>query len=180
MTVNENTSAEHIDAEPEVTFFAPVRPTVVQALRPGDEILVPTDDGPFPHVAQRARITDIRDDEASRLITVNGDLIGEVSGLFEKPANPGEVLHRLVQPGEPPQNESSILVRGDKLWKWIGATMNVADQPEQFILLAWQRVQDDEIDGEAIEVRMRSVWNPRKTVTQTAMLDSTIAFKGYR
>ncbi|YCU36914.1 hypothetical protein ACRYGU_08465 [Mycobacteroides abscessus] len=132
-------------------------------------------------MAYRARITDIRDDEASRIITVNGELIGEVSGLFEKPAHPGEIFQRLVQPGEPPQGEESILVRGEELWKWIGATMNDPDgSGEQFILRTWRRVHDDEIDGEAIEIRMQSVWNPQKTVTHTALLSSTVGFKGYR
>lgn len=169
-------------AHDEITFFAPIRPTVVQALRPGDELLVPTGQGdPFPQVAYRARITDIRDDEASRLITVNGEMIGEASGLFEKPAHPGEMLHRLVQPGEPPQGDASILVRGVELWKWIGATMNDPDgSGEQFILRTWRRVHEVEIDGEAIEIRMQSIWNPKKTVTQIALLDSTIGFKGYR
>ena len=181
MTANENTPNEHVEAD-EITFFAPVRPTVVQGLRPGDELLVPTGEGdPFPQVAYRARITDIRDDEASRTITVNGELIGEVSGLFEKPAHPGEIFQRLVQPGEPPQGEESILVRGEELWKWIGATMNDPDgSGEQFILRTWQRVHDDEIDGEAIEIRVQSVWNPQKTVTHTALLSSTVGFKGYR
>jgi hypothetical protein len=166
----------------EITFFAPTRQNVVQALRPGDEILVPTDEGdPFPRVAYRARITDIREDEASRMITVNGELLGEVSGLFEKPARPGEILYRLAQPGELPQSESSILVHGVELWKWIGATMNDPDGTgEQFVLRTWRRVHDDEIDGEAIEIRMQGLWNPNKTVTQTATLDSTISFKGYR
>ena len=72
-------------------------------------------------------------------------------------------------------------MHGDNLWKWIGATM---DDPygsaEQFILRTWQRVHDDEIDGEAIEVRLQSVWNPKKTITQTALLDSTVGFRGYR
>jgi len=166
----------------EITFVAPTRQNVVQALRPGDEILVPTNEGdPFPQVAYRARITDIRDDEASRMITVNGELLGEVSGLFEKPAHPGEIFYRLAQPGEVPQSESSILVRGVELWKWIGATMNDPDgSGEQFILRTWRRVHEDEIDGEAIEIRMQSMWNPKKTVTQTALLDSTVGFKGYR
>ncbi|OKH85008.1 hypothetical protein EB75_02380 [Mycobacterium sp. ST-F2] len=174
MTVNNDAEHELADAN-EITFFAPLRPTVVQALRPGDELLVPTNDGD-----RRGRITDIRDDEETRTITVNGDLIGE-SGLFEKPAHPGEVLQRLVQPGEPLPGTESILVHGDNLWKWIGATM---DDPygsaEQFILRTWQRVHDDEIDGEAIEVRLQSVWNPKKTITQTALLDSTVGFRGYR
>jgi hypothetical protein len=166
----------------EFTFFAPVRRNVVQALRPGDEILVPTDGGdPFPEVAYRARITDIRDDEASRTITVNGELVGEVSGLFEKEAHPGEIFHRLAQPGEPPHSESSILVRGEELWKWIGATMNdPGGSSEQYILRTFRRVHEDEIDGEAIEIRMQSTWNPSKTVIQTALLSSTIGFKGYR
>jgi hypothetical protein len=181
MATNENASDERVDAD-EITFFAPVRPTVVQALRPGDEVLVPTTDGaPFPGVAYRARITDIRVDEATRLITVNGDLIGDISGLFEKPAHPGEILQRLVQPGEPPPGEASILVRGEELWKWIGATMNDPDgSGEQFILRTWRRVHEDEIDGEAIEIRMQSLWNPKKVVTQTALLNSTVGFKGYR
>jgi hypothetical protein len=51
---------------------------------------------------------------------------------------------------------------------------------EQFILRTWRRVHEDEIDGEAIEIRMQSMWNPKKTVTQTALLDSTVGFKGYR
>lgn len=161
----------------EITFFAPIRPTVVQALRPGDELLVPAGQGEM----SRGRVIDIYDDEASRMITVNGELIGGASGLFEKPAYPGEIFQRLLQPGEPPPGEASILVRGVDLWKWIGATMNVSELGgEQFILRTWRRVHDEEIDGEAIEIRMQSLWNPKKTVTQTAMLDSTIAFKGYR
>jgi hypothetical protein len=170
------------DAGDDITFFAPVRPTVVQALRPGDEILVPTDEGdPFPQVAYRARITDIRDDEASRTITVNGELIGEVSGLFEKPAHPGEIFRRLAQPGEPPQNESSILVRGEELWKWIGSKMNdPGGSKEQYILRTFRRVQDEEIGGEAIELRMQSMWNPKKTRIDTALPSATIGFKGYR
>lgn len=174
MTVNEDAEDEVGDAY-EITFFAPLRPTVVQALRPGDELLVPTSDGD-----RRGRITDIRDDEPTRTITVNGELVGE-SGLFEKPAHPGEILQRLGRPGEPLPGEGSILVRGEMLWKWIGAPMDDPQgSPEQFILRTWRRVHDDEIDGEAVEVRMQSVWNPKKTITQTALLDSTVSFRGYR
>ncbi|WP_368834105.1 hypothetical protein [Mycobacterium intracellulare] len=166
----------------EITFFAPVRSTVVQALRPGDEILVPTNEGdPFPHVAYRGRIIDIQDDEASRTITVNGELIGEVRGLFEKPAYPGEIFQRLAQPGEPPPGEASILVRGDELWKWIGSQMNdPAGSGEKYILRTFRRVQDDEIGGEAIEIRMQSMRNPKKTRIDTALPSATIGFKGYR
>jgi hypothetical protein len=175
-------AVEPVEADDEITFLAPVRRNVVQALRPGDVILVPiSENHPFPQMAYRARITDIRDDEASRMITVNGELLGEASGLFEKPAHPGEIFHRLAQPGELPESESSVLVHGVELWKWIGATMNNPDgSGEKFILRTWRRVHDDEIDEEAIEIRMQSIWNPQKTVTQTATLDSTIGFKGYR
>ncbi len=170
------------NAGDEITFFAPVRRNVVQALRPGDEILVPTNQGgPFPQVAHRARITDIRDDEVSRTITINGELIGEANGLFEKPAHPGEIFHRLAQPGEPPQSESSILVRGEELWKWIGSTMNdPGGSGEQYILRTFRRVQDEETGGEAIELRMQSMWNPKKTRIDTALPSATLGFKGYR
>ncbi len=76
----------------EITFFAPVRPTAARSMKPGDEMLVPTDEGPFPRVGYRGRITDIREDEATGMITINGELLGEQSGLFEKPARPWEVM----------------------------------------------------------------------------------------
>lgn len=166
----------------EITFCAPVRLNPVQALRVGDEILVPTNDGdPFPQVAYRARITDIRNDEESRTITVNGELVGEVSGLFEKPARPGEIFHRLAQPGETLQSESSILVKGEDLWRWLGSTMNCpAGTGEKYILRSFRRVHDEEIGGEAIELRMQSILNPQKTRVDTALLSATVGFKGVR
>ena len=181
MTVNDNAKDEHVDAD-EVTFFAPVRLNPVQALRVGDEILVPTNEGdPFPQVAYRARISDIQDHEESRTITLNGELIGEVSGLFEKPAHPGEIFHRLAQPGEPLQSESSILVKGEDLWRWLGSTMNCpAGTGEKYILRSFKRVQDEEIGGEAIELRMQSMSNPQKTRIDTALLTATVGFKGIR
>ena len=72
---------------------------------------MPTDEGPFPRFAYRRRITDIREDEASGLITINGELLGYASGLFEKPVYPGEVFQRLVQPGEPAPGTESVMVR---------------------------------------------------------------------
>ncbi len=114
----------HEDGDNEITFFAPIRPTVAQSLRPYDEILVPTGEDPFPQVAYRARIINIRYDEAAGLLIVNGEFVGDMSGLFEKPAYPGEIFQRLVQPGEPAPGSESILVRGEHLWRWTGAKMN--------------------------------------------------------
>lgn len=152
-----------VDEADQITFFAPIRPTAARSLRPGDEILVPTGKDPFPQVAYRARITDIRDDEASRMITVNGEFVGETSGLFEKPAHPGEVFQRLQQPGGPVPGTESILVRAEELWKWIGVDMNDPDgSSEKYVLRTFRRVHSNETDREAIELRLQCKVDPRK------------------
>jgi hypothetical protein len=147
MTVNENATDE--PDEPvetnEITFFAPIRPTAARSMKPGDEMLVPTDDGPFPHVASRGRITDIREDETSRMITINGELIGERSGLFERAAHPWEVMQRLLKPGGPVPGTESTLVRAEELWKWIGVDMN---DPER----CWRR------SGAGVRSRIRGTF----------------------
>ena len=51
---------------------------------------------------------------------------------------------------------------------------------EQYILRTFKRVHDEETGGEAIEVRLQSVWNPEKTNTMTLVLNATIGFKGHR
>jgi hypothetical protein len=165
----------------EITFFAPIRPTAARSLRPGDEILVPTGEDPFPQVAYRARITDIRDDEASGMITINGEFVGETSGLFEKPAYPAEVFQRLLRPGGPAPGTESIMVRGEELWKWLGTPMNDPNgSSEQYIIRTFKRVHEEEIGGEAIEVKLQSVWNPKKVNTVTMLPSAPIGFKGHR
>ena len=165
----------------EITFFAPIRPTAARSLKPGDEILVPTGEHPFPQVAYRAWITDIRDDEKSRLITINGEFAGEASGLFEKPAHPGEVFQRLQQPGGPVPGTESILVRAAELWKWIGVDMNDPDgSTEKYVLRTFRRVHSDETDREAIEVRLQSKVDPRKVRIMTFKSDGTVGFRGHR
>lgn len=165
----------------EVTFFAPIRPTAARSMRLGDEMLVPTDEGPFPHVAYRGRITDIRDDEASRMIILNGELIGEKSGLFEKPAHPWEVMQRLLKPGGPIPGSESVLVRAEELWKWIGVDMNDPEgSTEKYVLRTFRRVHSDETDREAIEVRLQSKTDPRKVRILTFKPDGTVGFKGHR
>ena len=65
--------------------FWPVRPTAARSMRRGDEMLVPTENAPWPQAAMHGRITDIRCDEATGLITINGELIlihPGVSGEF--------------------------------------------------------------------------------------------------
>jgi hypothetical protein len=171
-------NSEVLDAD-EVQFW-PIRPTAARSMRPGDEILVPSNDRP-PQAANHGRITDIREDEASGFITINGELIRGASGLFEKPAYPGEVFQRLLQPGDPAPGTESILVRAEHLWKWIGVQMNDPDgSGEQYILRTFKRVHDEETGGEAIEVRLQSMWNPKKTNTMTLVPNATIGFKGHR
>lgn len=82
--------------------FFPIRATAARSLRPGDHILVheagfPDTSRRGPHSGYKGRITDIREDEATCTITVNGELIGE-NGLFEKQAHPWDMFDRLVQP----------------------------------------------------------------------------------
>ncbi|OAN40335.1 hypothetical protein [Mycolicibacterium iranicum] len=150
-------------------------------MRPGDEMLVPDEDGPWPQAAMHGRILDIRDDEASGYIVINGELIRGASGLFEKPALPGEVLQRLLQPGGPVPGTESILVRANDLWKWVGVQMNDPNgSPEQYLIRTFRRVHDDEINGEAVELKLQSVWNRQKVNTITLMASATVSFHGHR
>ena len=181
MTVDENAQTEPGAEADEITFFAPVRPTAARSMKPGDEMLVPTDEGPFPHVAYRGRITDITDDESSGTIRINGELIGEKGGLFEKPVYPPEVIQRLVMPGDPVPGTESIMVHAGELWKWIGAPFNDPNGSlEKYILRTFKRIHDDELDGEAIEVKLQSTSNPKKINTMTLLTTATIGFTGHR
>lgn len=169
------------DEADEIKSFRPIRPTAARSLRPGDEVLVPTGEDPFPQAAYHARITDIRADEAAGLITINGELLGDVDGVFEKPAYPWEMFERIAQRREPEPGSESIMVRGEDLWKWLGAQMNDPHgSAEQYVLRTFKRVHDEEIGGEAIEVKMQSVWNPKKINTMTVTRGATVGFKGYR
>jgi hypothetical protein len=178
VTGNEN--AENEPAEADEVEIWPVRPTAARSMRPGDEMLVPSNDGPWPQAANHGRITDIREDEASGMITINGELIRGASGLFEKPAHPGEAIYRLLQPGDPAPGTESIWVRGVELWKWIGEQM---DDPhgstEKYILTGFRRANDPEL-GEIIQVKMQSMRNPRKLMTADITLDATARFDGHR
>lgn len=173
-------NSELLDAD-EVQFW-PIVPTAARSLRPGDEILVPsTDGGLWPQEACHGRITDIRDDEATGYITINGELVRGASGLFEKPANPGEVFQRLLQPGDAPRGTESILVRAEHLWKWIGVQMDDPNGgPEKYILRRFRRAHHEETDGEVVEVLLQAVWNSNKTITATLLPNATIGFKGHR
>ena len=51
---------------------------------------------------------------------------------------------------------------------------------EQQIIRTFRHVHDEEIGGEAIEVRLQSMWNPKKTNTLTLLPSGTIGFKGHR
>ena len=45
---------------------------------------VPSSDGPWPQAANHGRITDIREDEASGFITINGELEAEARAVFSR------------------------------------------------------------------------------------------------
>lgn len=163
-------------SEGEVQFW-PMRVTAARSLRPGDQLRIPTG----PHTGLRARITDIREDEASRTITINGEILGDEDGLFEKKAHPNELFDRLAQPGEPPQGGESRLVHADELWKWIGVDMNDPEgSAEKYVLRAFHRIHSEQTDSEAIEVRLQSKQDPRKLRIATFKPNGTISFKGHR
>lgn len=165
--------------------FRPIRPTAARSLRPGDEILVHEDGWPHttrrgPQSGYRGRITDIREDESTFTLAVNGELVG-ANGLFEKQARPWDPFDRLVQPGEPTPGTESRLVRGEELWKWLQVQV---DDPhgstEKYILRRFRRLHDQELDREVIEVVGQSTRNPTKTNTMTFPADTTIVFRGHR
>jgi len=161
--------------------FWPIRPTAARSMRPGDEMLVPNEDGPWPQAAMHGRITDIRCDEATGLITINGELIQGADGLFEKPAYPAEAIQRLLQPGGPPPGTESVIVPAPELWKWIGVDIDDPDgTAEKYVLRTFKRVFDDEINADAIELRLQSKWNPKKSYTATMLITGSITFLGHR
>lgn len=161
--------------------FWPIQPTAARSMRPGDEMLVPHEDGPWPQAARHGRITDIRCDETSGLITINGELIRGAGGLFEKPAYPHEAIQRLVQPGGPTPGTESVIVPAPDLWKWIGVDIDDPDgSDEKYVLRTFKRVHDDEIGAEAIELRLQSKWNPNKFNTLTMLVTGSITFIGHR
>lgn len=164
------------DGEP--VQFWPIRPTAARSLRAGDLVLVPDQNGTGMH----GRITDIRDDPPPvGMILINGELLHGGSGLFEKPAHPWEPIDRLVQPGEPPPNSESRLVRAVDLWKWLQVEVNDPEgSAEKYLLRTYRRLHDDELDREVIEVIGQSTWNPQKTNTMTFAPDAKIIFEGHR
>lgn len=146
-------------------------------------MVVPDEDGPWPQSVMHGRITDIRDDEESGLITINGELIRGAGGdgLFEKPAYPNEAIQRLLQPGGPIPGTESVIVPAPELWKWISVEIDDPDgAAEKYVIRSFRRVHDDEIDGEAIELRLQSTWNPRKFNTVTFLTTGSITFLGHR
>jgi hypothetical protein len=165
--------------------FWPIRPTAARSLRPSDEILVHEHGWPDttrrgPQTGLRGRITDIREDESTFTLTVNGELVGE-HGLFEKQARPWDGFDRLVQPGEPPPQTESRLVHGEELWKWLQVEVNDPDgSAEKYILRRFRRVHDEELDREVIQVVGQSTWNPRKTNTMTFFPKARIIFDDHR
>lgn len=127
------------------------------------------------------RISDIRDDERAGLITINGEIIRGARGLFEKPARPGEVFQRLLQPGGPIPGTESILVRATELWKWLGVEMDDPNgSSEKYVIRTFQRVPDEMANGLAVELRLQSLRNPRKINTVTLLPTGTIGFIGHR
>ncbi len=161
--------------------FWPIRPTAARSMRPGDEMLVPDQNGPWPQVAMHGRITDIRCDEATGLITINGELVRGADGLFEKPAYPAEAIQRLLQPWGPTPGTESVIVPAPELWKWIGVDIDDPDgTAEKYALRTFKRVHDDEINAEVIELRLQSKWNPQKFNTTTMLTTGSITFIGHR
>lgn len=161
--------------------FWPIRATAARSLRPGDEIIVPSMNGPWPQSGSHGRVTDIRDDEEAGLITINGEIIRGATGLFEKPARSDEVFQRLLQPGGPTPGTESILVRATDLWKWLGVEMNDPNgSTEKYAIRTFRRVPDEYTNGVAIELRLQSIWNPRKINTLTLLSTATVAFAGHR
>ena len=164
--------------------FWPIRPTSARSLRPGDEILVPDQNGPWPQAAMHGRITDIRDDPpqtGTGMILINGELVRGGSGLFEKPAHPWEPIDRLIQPDEPPPGSEFRLVRGDELWKWLQVEINDPHgSAEKYLLRSFRQLHDDEFDREVIEVRGQSTWNSKKVITLTFLPEAVVRFDGHR
>src|SRR5690606_14997448 len=171
---------ETADGEPVELW--PIRPTAARSLRPGDEVLVPDPDGPWPQTARHGRITDIRDDPPpAGLIIINGELIRGGSGLFEKPARPWELIDRLVQPDDLPPGTESRLVRGDELWKWLQVELNDPHgSAEKYLLRTFRLTHDDDFNREVVEVKGQSTWNPKKVITLTFLPEAVIRFDGHR
>ncbi|WP_139812788.1 hypothetical protein [Prescottella equi] len=157
--------------------FSPIRQTPVRHLRPGDHIVVPTEG---PGAGIRGVITDLQENEAERLITINGEVdAGE--GLFYHHAAPHEVVDRLIQPGDPVSGTEMIMVKGAELWKWIGESMNDPHGAgETYTIRTFAHIADPESGEPAIEVKMVSQANPRKILTAHLTPNATIGFAGCR
>ncbi|MFD5809413.1 hypothetical protein [Rhodococcus aetherivorans] len=157
--------------------FAPIRPTAVRYLRPGDHIIVPTEG---PGAGIRGVITDLQENEAERLITINGEVdAGE--GLFYHHASPHEVVNRLILPSDPVPGNEMIMVKGTELWKWIGESMNDPHgSSEQYTIRTFAHISDPETGEPAVEIKMVSQLNPRKILTAHLTPNATIGFAGCR
>lgn len=155
--------------------FWPIRRTAVRSLRRGDMIHARLG----PNTLVLAKVTDFEDHEKSKIIAVQVEFGNGESGV--KKCRPWEMVDRMVQPGEPPQGTESILVRGDEMWKWLGAPMNDPDgTAEKYTLKTFRRIESDEIEAEAIELKMQSVWNTEKIFTMIMSRSGTIGFEGHR
>jgi len=166
---------DHVEGEIQ---FWPMRTTAARSLRVGDQLRIPTG----PHTGHRALITEIEEDEASRILTLHGRLLGADKGLqFKKPAYPNKLFERLAQPGEPPQGGESRMVYAEELWKWLGVDMNDPEgSAEKFILTNFRRFHSEDTDSEAIELRLRSKTNPNETRILHFKPKGTVGFKGHR
>lgn len=160
--------------------FWPMRTTAARSLRVGDQLRVPTG----PHAGYRALITEIEENEASRILALHGRLLGADEGLlFKKEAYPNELFERLGQPGEPPQGGESRMVYVEELWKWLGVEINDPEDPssaDKFILTNFRRFHSEDTDSEAIELQLQGKINTRETRILHMSPRGTVGFKGHR
>lgn len=158
-------------------MFNPIRRTRVRYLRPGDHVIVPAEG---PGAGIRGVITDLQDEEAERLITINGE-VDDGEGLFYHHARPDEVVDRLIQPGDPVPGTETIMVKGKELWKWIGETMNDPyATAEKYTIRTFAHISDPESGDPAIELKMLSQTNSRKLLTAHLTPNATVGFAGCR
>lgn len=157
--------------------FSPIHRIRVRYLRPGDHIIVPTEG---PGAGIRGVVTDLQDNEAERLITINGEVdAGE--GLFYHHARPDEVVDRMIQSGDLTSGAETIMVKGSELWKWIGETMNDPHgSGETYTIRTFAHISDPETAEPVIEVKMVSQVNSLKILTAHLTPTATIGFAGCR
>lgn len=157
--------------------FAPLRRTRVRELRPGDQIVVPTE-GTVGGI--RGVVTDLQENEDDRLITINGE-VDDGEGLFYHDAPPNEFVARLLLPGDPIPGTETIMVKGSELWKWIGEPLNDPNgSGEKYTILTFRRISDPETGEPLVEIRMQSQTNRMKQVTAYIEPTARIAFDGCR